>query len=264
MKKFFWVYFLIFLLAAGGIISNTVFKEQTSTTMASLSGKDTYNPPDIQDLKDDDHGRSVHKGLELMTHTSEELPNHVGNTLSCVDCHATGTPNRTLTFVGIAKNYPEKTGKKRDLKERINGCMQRSMNGKKLPRSSTEMNAMVDYLDFLSTNTEHADTDPWTQGIELDESELPKASAKDGKTLFKDHCMKCHGEDGGGKESINTPALWGEDSFKEGSGMSRNTMATQFIHDAMPKDDPGSLSLHEAAAVAKYINSHDRPGKSSD
>lgn len=263
-KRFFLLYLLIFFFVAAGIVSHTVFKKQTSTVMASLLGKDIYNPPDLQDLKDDDHGHSVRRGLELMSHTSEELPDHVGNTLSCINCHATGAPNRTLTFVGIAKNYPEKEGKKRDLKERINGCMTRSMNGKKLPRNSNEMNAMADYLKFLASNTEHVDTDPWTQGIELDKSELPKVSAKEGRELYEDHCMKCHAKDGGGKKSINTPPLWGENSYKEGSGMSRNTMATAFIQQAMPKDKPGSLSLHEATAIAKYINSHSRPGKSSD
>lgn len=36
------------------------------------------------------------------------------------------------------------------LKERINGCMERSMNGEALPNDSREMEAMIAYLKWLS------------------------------------------------------------------------------------------------------------------
>jgi cytochrome c len=35
--------------------------------------------------------------------------------------------------------------------ERINGCMERSMNGRALPLNGAEMKAMLSYLKFLST-----------------------------------------------------------------------------------------------------------------
>lgn len=260
MKIFIWVFAALVIVLGGGIIMNTVYKKQTADMMANLLHRDTFHPPDVSKLAHDQHGNSVRRGLKIMNNTSEELPNHVGNTLSCVSCHATGAPNRSLTFIGVAKKYPRmKNGQKQDLRNRINGCMMRSMNGKKLPRNSKDMNAMVDYLTFLSKNTKHADIDPWTQSPELDKGDLPQVSAKKGKQLYKDHCLKCHGPNGNGIKSINTPAVWGKNSYNDSAGMSRNTMATPFIQNAMPKDDPGSLSTREAAAIAKYINAQDRP-----
>src|SRR5262249_5254067 len=37
------------------------------------------------------------------------------------------------------------------LEERINGCMQRSMNGRPLPLGSSEMKAFIAYMRWLST-----------------------------------------------------------------------------------------------------------------
>lgn len=260
MKKFFWVYFLAFFLVMAGIILNTAYKDQTSTAMASLLGKETFHAPDIENLKDDDYGRSVRKGMDIMNNTTTELKGNVGNQLSCVSCHAGGTSHHTLTFVGVADKYPsysERDGKVNDLADRINGCMLRSMNGKELPKNSSKMKAMVNYITYLSKDVDEPDQASWLKSDELDK--LPRASAKEGEELYKHHCMKCHAADGDGIDSMNTPALWGENSFNDGAGMSRNTMATGFIQHAMPKDDPGSLSEHDAAAIAKFINSHDRP-----
>ena len=39
------------------------------------------------------------------------------------------------------------------LKERINGCMLRSMNGKALPKDSPEMEALIAYIKFLGHGT---------------------------------------------------------------------------------------------------------------
>ena len=39
------------------------------------------------------------------------------------------------------------------LKERINGCMLRSMNGKDLPKDSPEMEALIAYIKFLGQGT---------------------------------------------------------------------------------------------------------------
>ena len=39
----------------------------------------------------------------------------------------------------------------RTIEDRIEGCMERSMNGRALPIDGREMKAMVSYLQFLST-----------------------------------------------------------------------------------------------------------------
>jgi cytochrome c len=42
------------------------------------------------------------------------------------------------------------------LKERINGCMRRSMNGKNLPEDGPEMEALIAYIKFLGTGRRRA------------------------------------------------------------------------------------------------------------
>jgi len=39
------------------------------------------------------------------------------------------------------------------LKHRINGCMQRSLNGKEIPDDSPEMQALIAYIKFLGQGT---------------------------------------------------------------------------------------------------------------
>ncbi len=55
------------------------------------------------------------------------------------------------------------------------------------------------------------------------------------------------------------PALWGDNSYNWGSGMSRIFTAASFIHLNMPPQQFGSLSKQDAWDLAMFINSHERP-----
>ncbi|WP_376844602.1 c-type cytochrome [Camelliibacillus cellulosilyticus] len=255
-----WSFFsLCFVIVGAGIIINTVFKDKTSTIFAAISGKEVFHVPDVNKLKHDDYGQSVREGKELIDHTSERLPENVGNSLNCISCHAGGNA-QVLSFVGVAKKYPsysDREGKVIDLADRVNGCMIRSMDGKELPKNSPELKAMVNYITYLSKDVKDPKKASWLNPIAVDD--LPKVTAQEGKKLYKDYCLKCHATDGSGDQALGIPALWGDDTYNDGAGMSKIPKATGFIMKAMPLDRPGTLTKRQAAAIATYIDTMERP-----
>ena len=100
-------------------------------------------------------------GRRLLTDTSRLMgPDHddparrqTGIRMACASCHlGGGTEPGTLSLLQSAAVYPRFSGRDggvRDLVDRINGCMTRSMNGRELPRDSPEMVAMVAYVTSL-------------------------------------------------------------------------------------------------------------------
>lgn len=60
-----------------------------------------------------------------------------GNNLACQNCHLKGGTQRYgLPLIGVYGAFPAYMGREdevRTLEDRINGCMERSMNGKALP-----------------------------------------------------------------------------------------------------------------------------------
>ncbi len=89
-------------------------------------------------------------GRYLMRQTAESLgPDHedsdmryTGTHLACASCHLdNGIRPGTLSLLQTSTRYPRMSGRDggmRDLRDRINGCMERSMNGRALPRESIE------------------------------------------------------------------------------------------------------------------------------
>ncbi|MFL5260163.1 MAG: c-type cytochrome, partial [Hyphomicrobiales bacterium] len=91
------------------------------------------------------------------------------------------------------------------LRERINGCMIRSMNGRVLPEQGREMEAMVAYIRFAGLDS--------PQGIRLPGMGLvhmagPKEAPDErrGGGLYAEQCANCHKPDGGG-ERAPAPAI---------------------------------------------------------
>lgn len=78
-----------------------------------------------------------------------------GNNLSCQSCHLNaGTQQFGLPLIGVFGLYPAYMGREdqvRTLEERINGCFDRSMNGRALPVGGKEMKALLAYMQFLSS-----------------------------------------------------------------------------------------------------------------
>ena len=206
-------------------------------------------------------------------HENPEM-RYTGTHLACASCHLDiGEKPGTLSLLQSSTRYPRDSGRDggmRDLRDRINGCMERSMNGRKLPRDSVEMIAMEKYITRLGD--EYAAMSPTRRAphepaafVEPDRA----ASVEAGRAVYTEKCQVCHGDDGLGLQATANlekgyvfPPLWGPDSFNNGAGMTRVLTAARFIKARMPFGQP-DLTSDQAYDVAAYINSHTRPIKAN-
>lgn len=217
-------------------------------------------------------------GRRLIAHTPELLgPDHpdpamryTGSRLACGSCHlGTGTEPGTLTLLQTAEHYPRfsnRAGGMTDVEDRINECMQRSLNGKPLPMDSAEMKAMAAYLRGLGARYAAMGAGQRTAS-EPPAFKTPNraASVDAGSKVFVERCAICHGQDGLGllatadpRRGYVFPPLWGPDSFNDGAGMHRILTAARFIKTRMPLGD-ATLTDDQAFDVAAFINAQPRP-----
>jgi thiosulfate dehydrogenase len=229
-------------------------------------------------LPDDAFGRTVRRGRDLIVKTSSligpDAPDpamrFAGNGLDCESCHiSAGTQRFGLPLAGIWGIFPQYIGREnevRTLEERINGCMQRSLNGKALPVDGTEMKAMLTYIRFVSAGEK---TGQPLDGRSTPQLPLPAGAADPahGARVFTSVCAECHGPDGQGKRlpaavarvsgrRYEFPPLWGPDSFNDGAGMNRAITAARFVHANMPfgiSFEAPKLSAEDAFDVAAFI-----------
>lgn len=217
-------------------------------------------------------------GRRLLTETSALLGpdqpdpemRYTGSRLQCGSCHLkAGTDPGTLSLVEAFQKYPRVSGRDgglSDIKQRLNGCMTRSMNGRALPLDSVEMNSMAAYLKAL--NEQYAVTSASRRAAHEPKAFATPDRAADpaaGKLVYDNRCALCHGNDGLGLSAQNGalagyvfPPLWGPDSFNDGAGTHRVLTASRFIKARMPLGKP-DLSDDEAFDVAAYINVQPRP-----
>ncbi len=198
---------------------------------------------------------------------------YTGNRLDCASCHlGSGSEPGTLSLLQSASRYPRFMGREneeRDLKDRINGCMQRSMNGRAFSKDSIELAAMENYI--LSLGDQHAAmSESKTSVVEPTAFIEPqrRADLEAGQIVYEQRCQICHGENGEGlKETTDIrngylfPPVWGADSYNNGAGMNRVLTAARFIKARMPLGE-ATLTDDEAYDVSAYINSKPRPIKS--
>ncbi|RMB18163.1 c-type cytochrome [Haloplanus aerogenes] len=222
----------------------------------------------------------VREGRKLFANTSNEMPEHVGNDLSCANCHGGGSlPTTTgmvgqdidmIPLVGTAAGYPEWTGRTqrmRDMRQRIMGCFLRSMNApgseEGVPAyDSREIQAMESYMVWLNKGTP-SERVPYWRHIEKPEGDekvpVSEVNPVRGAELYLENCASCHGANGQGVEG-QYPPLWGEDSFNDGAGMGRMYTSAGFIRESMPYGAGHTFSNWEDVQdVAGFMNAHKRP-----
>lgn len=236
---------------------------------------------DISLLDDSVENIEIKYGHELFISTPKYIgpdngnPDKVysGNRLACNNCHLqSGTKPFSAPLIGIMNRFPQFRGRENKIgtiEERINGCMERSMNGRKISPDGKEMKAFVTYLTWLSR---FAPEDGKVSGQGFVKIEIPdrKVNLENGKQIFETNCIVCHGRNGQGVKSPDSytyqyPPLWGDDSYNNGAGMTRVITAAQFIKANMPFGttyEAPVLSDENAYDVAGYINQHKRPSKS--
>ena len=255
------------------------------TAVAAGPAAKDWQAPDISKLADDKYGQLVRQGKALMEETYKHIgpevkdlgKRYAGNNLGCVSCHVdAGGRKFGNPWVGTYVSFPQYRGREDAIsttEERINGCMERSMNGKSLPLDSEEMKAMMAYLHFLSTGI--------PVGAKLEGGGTLKlknlARAADpvaGKLVYTSTCVACHGDNGqgvrrgkaGDANGYQFPPLWGPDSYNNGAGMGRVTLAAGFVKGNMPSGITHLATVltdEQAFDVAAFINSQPRPVKAN-
>ncbi|MEP1097730.1 MAG: c-type cytochrome [Cyclobacteriaceae bacterium] len=227
-------------------------------------------------------GEKIEYGYDLITKTSHKIgplasaksEQFSGNNLSCSNCHLdAGRKIGAGSFVGITNRFPQFRGRENKigtLAERINGCMERSMNGRKLQEDSYEMLAMIEYMKWLSTDVS-PEVEKLYKGYRKIEIPSSRANSIIGKKLYQEKCQICHQENAQGLRlpgnnftGYQYPPLAGSDTYNDGAGMARVITAAQFIKSNMPFGatyDSPLVSDEEAYHLAAYINSLTRPEK---
>jgi thiosulfate dehydrogenase len=242
-----------------------------------------WTVPEVGALPDNEFGRLVRRGRDLITatyaHIGPEVPavahRYAGNNLACGNCHLeAGTKKFGLALFGLYAEYPRynaRSGEEITIAGRVNGCMMRSMNGQALPLDAPQMQAIVAYIKFLSTGVPPGQELPGLGAGKMPELTRAAEPAR-GEPVYARACATCHGSDGAGvRRSIPSvdlgyimPPLWGRDSFNDGAGMARLITAANFVHFNMPHGTDylnPQLTAEEAWDVAAFMISQPRSHK---
>jgi thiosulfate dehydrogenase len=229
-------------------------------------------------VADDPFGALVKFGYALFTDTANEIGPTVsdpgrrfaGNNLSCQNCHLRGgSQPYAMPLTGAWGQFPQyraREGAVVTLEDRINGCMERSMNGRALPLESREMRAFSSYIRWLSIGIPDGAKLIGAGTLRIEEP-ARAADLGRGAQVFSGICAACHGVDGRGQRSQTGPAyqippLWGPDSYNNGAGMSRLLTAAAYAMHNMPIGTTYGapvLTHEDAYDVAGYIVSQKRP-----
>jgi thiosulfate dehydrogenase len=232
--------------------------QQPTPAVPALAG------PSDSLIPDGPMGSAIRHGRAILLATRDSLPQHVGNALSCTNCHLDAGRRESGSWVGVHARYPQYRARSNiveTIEYRINDCFRRSMNGTPLGSEEPAMRDITAYFAFLSRGVPvgtppRQAAGPWP---------AMKRDAAAGATVFRASCARCHGADGEGTAAA--PPVWGPRSYNIGAGMARVFTAANFIRKNMPFDQPGTLTDQEALDVAAYVNSQPRPdfkGKEHD
>lgn len=216
-------------------------------------------------IPDGPAGDSILMGKNLLSETRLRLPQNVKNGLNCTNCHLkNGTVGFASPWVGLWGVFPEYRSRNASvitLADRINDCFERSMNGVPLPSVSEEMNVILAYMQWISSDVP-AGTSIATRGLGKINKDL-KPDPVAGKFLYAQKCAACHGLQGEGvktrHETYLFPPLWGDHSFNDGAGMARTYTAAAFIRYNMPLGAEGTLTDQEAIDIAEFFTHQPRP-----
>ncbi len=217
-----------------------------------------FRVPSDSEIPSGPVGASIVRGRAILRATRDSLPHNVGNALRCVSCHLDdGTRKDGMPWVGVVARFPayqSRSARVITIEDRVNGCFQRSMNGRALDPGGDAMRDIVAYMTFLSRGVPVGAT---VEGQGIPRPDPLPPDTVHGRQLFAANCARCHGTRGEG--TTVAPPLWGPRSFNIGAGMARLRTAAAFIRHEMPFDRPGTLTDQQAYDLAGYVTSRPRP-----
>ncbi|PUZ23856.1 thiosulfate dehydrogenase [Chitinophaga costaii] len=196
---------------------------------------------------------------------------HLNNGMNCQHCHLQGgTLPFGNNFGKVYATYPQYRPRNNALQtiyDRVNDCLERSLNGQPLDSSTHEMKAIYAYLQWLGRDVPKGVALEGTSMMKLDYLDRA-ANPEAGKQIYAATCQRCHGDNGQGQAGAYGgfvyPPLWGPHSYNDGAGMYRLGTLAGFVRNNMPYGvNYQHPQLSEAAAwdVAAFINSQPRPHK---
>jgi thiosulfate dehydrogenase len=233
--------------------------------------KNVENAPagEAGDLVRYGHNLIVDTSRYIGKDASDPALRYAGNDLACMNCHLNaGLQPFAAPFVSTYATFPMLVDDQvLTLKDRINGCMQRSMNGRPLPEDGREMEALVAYIRFLGKGTPEGMRVPGMGLLPLQDPPLAPDAGR-GEKVYAAQCATCHKDDGQGERRASpargyvVPPLWGDDSFNSAAGMAKLAYAAAYIRANMPFGityvEP-VLSEQQAWDVAAYMVAKPRP-----
>jgi thiosulfate dehydrogenase len=271
---------MAFVLALLALVAASLPPAYAASPELGIVDLTQVTPPDISTLRDEPFGKLVKYGYSLFTDTAREIGPSVpdparrfaGNNLACSNCHLNaGTQPYAMPMIGVWGQFPRyraREGAVVTIEDRINGCMERSMNGRPLPLDSSEMKAFSAYIRWLSTGIPDGAKPVGAGTLSIKE---PARAADPGRggQIYAQVCAACHGPDGLGQRADASPGyqfppLGGPDSFNDGTGMGRLLTAAAYAMHNMPFGTTYNaplLSEADAYDVAAYVVSMTRPAK---
>lgn len=210
--------------------------------------------------------RTIRRGYDLFVDTQQLRGKNVFNDMNCKSCHM---GEGRLHFAAPVWNgkismpdFRGKNGHVNNLEERIAGCFTYSMNGKPPAYGSDDMVALATYHEWLTKGVPTFQRgNYYGTGYPIDPAPQTPSYQR-GEKLYADNCSLCHGQEGEGMRingKSQFPAVWGDNSYNWGAGISRPRTLAGFIRNNMPLGQPLSMSIQESWDLAEYINSQERP-----
>lgn len=239
-----------------------------ATTGWAQPGTIPFSAPEEASIPHGAAGDQIRRGRLILIHTSQQLPQYATSQLRCSNCHLkAGTVAYAAPWVGVTTRYPRYSSRAAaevSLRQRIQGCFKRSLNGQPPPVDSEPMDAIVAYMTWLSQGIEDGYRVEGWGFPALDEA--PEPDRERGQQIFGDRCGVCHGKDGQGRLDerpqrypYGFPPLWGNHSFNLAAGMARLHKAAAFIQRNMPFAAGGILTIQQAYDVADFVIHQPRP-----
>lgn len=287
-SKVFWSLLAVTIVAGALAWVVVARRDYDAVSIRALDVKDrdgkvvgSYRIPSDSDIAGLPNASEILYGKRLLNETARLLPAHVGAGLNCNSCHMSqGKLENGAPYINTFNTFPQfstRAGKEINLKQRINGCFLRSLNGKPLDPDSREMLAMVSYMEWLAQKVPAGQRIDVVNAGKIDTSLLPDPVR--GKEIYAAQCAACHGPSGEGMQDqfgdYIFPPLWGDRSFNLGAGTARTYKAAAFVKYNMPfavshnKPDGqgGVLSDQDAVDVSEFFTHQPRPdfpGRTSD
>jgi thiosulfate dehydrogenase len=218
-----------------------------------------WRPPHLNAVPETPRGASIRYGALLFDETPLYASTHTGGTLSCSSCHAEGgIQPYAAPMVGLPADFPaynKRAGHVISLRDRIQECFVRSENGTPLAYRGPEMQAIVDYIDWLSEPQPNRKRFIGRGFIDLPDL---KPDPMHGAEIYAIQCAGCHGQNGEGSAPL-FPPLWGPQAYNDGAGMNNVQKMAAFVQYNMPQNRKGILSPQDAYDVSAFVHSKPRP-----